>query len=219
MEQLLFSQQDPIPRSDQHLYDLNTKRMLLLCGMDDTGGNLCQETRNLAPKMDMTPGHALFLQTTGHSIHNERPNYLAQQITAFVDATPSQGTTTATNGPVTGIVVPAQPALSATVCPTLDGKSCTQVSSRLPGAPLRDIVTVKAGSTPIAGVSVSVMGQPTETSLTNASGVAVITHLACYEPSARLPRVGQAAFPARMPVPCEATVSKTGYQSSSFTLP
>jgi hypothetical protein len=87
MEQLMFSQQIPIPGTNpvQPLYLKNTKRMLLLCGMDDTGGNLCQETRNVAPKMEMTPGHALFLQTTGHSIHNERPNFLARTIIDFVD--------------------------------------------------------------------------------------------------------------------------------------
>jgi hypothetical protein len=220
MEQLMFSQQNPIPGTNppQPLYLTNTKRMLLFCGIDDTGGNLCQETRNVAPKMEMTPGHAVFLQTTGHSIHNERPNFLAKQIADFVDALPPQGIT-ASNGTVTGIVIPAQPALSATVCPTVDAKSCTRVSSRPPGAPLMDIVIVKSGSTPVAGASVSIIGQVTETSLTNASGVAVITHLGCYAPGSQVPRVGQTAFPARIPVPCEATASKAGYQSSSFALP
>jgi hypothetical protein len=87
MEQLLFSQQ--IARGGlnppQPLYLANTKRMLLLCGMDDTGGGLCQSARDIAPKMEMTPGHALFLKGTGHSIHNEHPMFLAQQIVNFVD--------------------------------------------------------------------------------------------------------------------------------------
>src|ERR1700674_3543377 len=87
MEQLLFSQQILRPGTNppEPLYLSNTKRMLLLCGVDDIGGDLCKDTRDVAPKMEMTPGHALFLQTTGHSIHNERPNFLARQIIDFVD--------------------------------------------------------------------------------------------------------------------------------------
>jgi hypothetical protein len=86
MEQLLFSQQIPKLGSSpaQPLYLSNTKRMLLLCGMDDVGGDLCKDTREIAPKMEITPGRALFLQATGHSIHNERPNFLARQIVDFV---------------------------------------------------------------------------------------------------------------------------------------
>jgi pimeloyl-ACP methyl ester carboxylesterase len=87
MEQLLFSQQIPIPGTSpqQPLYLRNTKRMLLMCGIEDTGAQLCEETRNVAPHMEMTPGRALFLTATGHSIHNERPNFLAQQIVDFVE--------------------------------------------------------------------------------------------------------------------------------------
>jgi hypothetical protein len=86
LEQLQFSQQEPKqPGSSEPLYLLNTKRMLLLCGMDDVGADLCKHAREVAPKMLFTPGRALFLQTTGHSIHNERPNYLAGQIVDFVD--------------------------------------------------------------------------------------------------------------------------------------
>jgi len=85
MEQLQFSQQIPQPGTNQPLYLSNTKRMLLLCGMDDIGGNLCEDTRVVALNMKMTPGRALFLQTTGHSIHNERPNFLARNIVDFVD--------------------------------------------------------------------------------------------------------------------------------------
>jgi pimeloyl-ACP methyl ester carboxylesterase len=86
LEQLQFSQQEPKqPGSAEPLYLLNTKRMLLLCGMDDVGNDLCKHTREVALKMRFTPGRALFLQTTGHSIHNERPNYLARQILDFVD--------------------------------------------------------------------------------------------------------------------------------------
>ncbi len=85
MEQLLFSQQIYKPGTTEHLYLSNTKRMLLLCGMDDTGGGLCEAARQVAPNMEMTPGRALFLGGTGHSIHNEHPMFLAQQIVNFVD--------------------------------------------------------------------------------------------------------------------------------------
>jgi hypothetical protein len=85
MEQLMFSQQNPRPGTNEPLYLSNTKRMLLLCGIDDIGGDLCKYTRDVAPKMEMTPGRALFLQTTGHSIHSERPNFLAKQIADFLD--------------------------------------------------------------------------------------------------------------------------------------
>jgi pimeloyl-ACP methyl ester carboxylesterase len=87
MEQLLFSQQIPIPGTSpqQPLYLRNTKRMLLMCGIEDIGAQLCEETRKVAPHMEMTPGRAVFLTATGHSIHNERPNFLAQQIVDFVE--------------------------------------------------------------------------------------------------------------------------------------
>jgi pimeloyl-ACP methyl ester carboxylesterase len=79
-EQIIFSHQSP-PR-----YLQNRKRTLLLCGYEDTGGDLCLHTRNVAPKMVNTPGKALFLRDTGHSIHNERPCWLAQHIVEFLGA-------------------------------------------------------------------------------------------------------------------------------------
>ena len=85
MEQLQFSQQSPKPGTTQPLYLSNTKRMLLLCGVDDTGGDLCKHTQDVAPKMVNTPGYGLFLNTTGHSIHNEWPMFLALRMTEFLD--------------------------------------------------------------------------------------------------------------------------------------
>jgi hypothetical protein len=41
--------------------------------------------RFLVPKMEFTPGNALFLLRTGHSIHNERPNFLARRMVEFVN--------------------------------------------------------------------------------------------------------------------------------------
>ncbi|HVH71939.1 MAG TPA: hypothetical protein VNB49_12605, partial [Candidatus Dormibacteraeota bacterium] len=89
MEQMLFSQRNPTPGSNpahpQPLYLSNTKRMLLLCGMDDIGGNLCEDTREVAANMKMTPGRGMFLKTTGHSLDSERPRFLAEQIVNFLD--------------------------------------------------------------------------------------------------------------------------------------
>jgi pimeloyl-ACP methyl ester carboxylesterase len=219
MEQLMFSQQNPVPGTNppQPLYLANTKRMLLLCGMDDTGGNLCQETRDVAPKMEMTPGHALFLQTTGHSIHNERPNFLARQIADFVDSGPSH-TTTASNGPGTSFT-PPPPALTATVCATSDGKSCLAANARRTGSPLEDLVNVKTNGTPVPGATIIVLGQPTFTTVTDASGVALVKHLPCYAAGSQVSKIGQAAFPVRTPEPCVATVSKPGHISFNAALP
>ncbi|OLB49680.1 MAG: hypothetical protein AUI08_07385 [Gemmatimonadetes bacterium 13_2_20CM_2_65_7] len=84
LEQLQFSHQIHKAGTNLPLYLFNTKRTLLMCGMDDTGGSLCDHTRAVAAKMEYTPGFALFLSKTGHSIHNERPNFLARKIVDFV---------------------------------------------------------------------------------------------------------------------------------------
>jgi pimeloyl-ACP methyl ester carboxylesterase len=83
-EQLAFSQQQFAPGTRQPLYLLNTKRMLLFCGMEDVCGDLCQYTRDVASKMVNTPGKARFLQHTGHSLDNEHPNWVAAQIADFL---------------------------------------------------------------------------------------------------------------------------------------
>jgi len=82
LEQLVFSHQ--IKRNNEPLYLSNTKRTLLLCGMEDSGGDLCAHTRDVASNMTKTPGSALFLVNTGHSISNERPNFLAKRIADFL---------------------------------------------------------------------------------------------------------------------------------------
>lgn len=86
-EQLLFSQQQQTtkPNSAWPLYLENTTPMFLSCGYEDTGGDLCTHTRDVAGKMRNTPGKAIFLHSTGHSIHNERPNWLARNITDFLE--------------------------------------------------------------------------------------------------------------------------------------
>lgn len=81
-EQMMFSH--TIKKNGAPLYAGNTKRTLLICGVDDTGGGLCEATRKVAADMKYTPGHALFLTKTGHSIQNERPNFLARHLADFI---------------------------------------------------------------------------------------------------------------------------------------
>jgi pimeloyl-ACP methyl ester carboxylesterase len=93
MEQFIFSHRSNNPRTAQPWYLSNTKPMLLMCGMDDAGGGLCASAREVAPKMNVTQGFALFLNSTGHSIHAERPNFLARHVVDFIDGvgTPPPG--------------------------------------------------------------------------------------------------------------------------------
>jgi len=46
--------------------------------------NRFTRVRVMAPKMTHTPGFTLYVPNTGHSIHNERPNFFANQIVGFL---------------------------------------------------------------------------------------------------------------------------------------
>lgn len=119
------------------------------------------------------------------------------------------------------------PTLSATSCPTADGKSCLPANAPRSGSPLMDIVKVTSSGSmlgavtltnggPVAGATISVSGQQS-TAVTNASGIAVITYLPCY--TGQVPKVGQRTLPVRRQVPCQATVSAPGLQPISISLP
>jgi pimeloyl-ACP methyl ester carboxylesterase len=88
LEQLLFSHLNTDTPSGAPRYASNQKRTLLLSGQADNfnWSNIYPATRNLAGLLliNGTPGDSLFLTNTGHSIHNERPLLLAQQIVSFV---------------------------------------------------------------------------------------------------------------------------------------
>ena len=85
-EQLLFSHQNIDPMTHQPLYMSNTKPMLLGCGVEDhvPYNDICPATQATAPHMTTTPGKALFLGETGHSLDNERRSFWAQQIIQFL---------------------------------------------------------------------------------------------------------------------------------------
>jgi hypothetical protein len=85
-EQLLFSQSNIDPATQQPLYMSNRKPMLLGCGLEDhvPYNDICPATQSTASVMTMTPGKALFLDKTGHSLDNERSTFWAQQVIQFL---------------------------------------------------------------------------------------------------------------------------------------
>jgi pimeloyl-ACP methyl ester carboxylesterase len=122
------------------------------------------------------------------------------------------------------------PALAATVCPSVDGKTC--ISNTAPPQNAGDIVTVTSGGAPVGGATVSVSVQSIGTAsvgsggvfATDANGLASIPHYRgpCYAPGSQVPKVGQTTVPNRTQVPCPAqtaTVVKQGYQSAVIGLP
>lgn len=85
-EQLLFSHQTMDPTTREPLYMANTKPMLLGCGLEDhvPYNDICPATQTTAVHMTRTPGKALFLGETGHSLDNERRTFWAQQMVGFL---------------------------------------------------------------------------------------------------------------------------------------
>lgn len=84
-EQIAFSQQQFAPGTEKPLYLYNNKRMLLICGHDDTCADLCHHTRDVAAKMVSTPGYARFMKQTGHALDNEYPVFVARQLAEFLE--------------------------------------------------------------------------------------------------------------------------------------
>lgn len=85
-EQLLYSHQTIDPATNKPRYMSNQKPMLLACGTEDhvKFNDICPATMSTAPLMTLTPGKALFLDKTGHSLDNERRSYWARQIIEFL---------------------------------------------------------------------------------------------------------------------------------------
>ena len=84
-EQLIYSHQTK-DASGKPLYMQNTKPMLLGRGQEDkfNYSDICPTTQTVASQMTSVPGKGQFLEHTGHSIHNERPKYWAEQIVDFL---------------------------------------------------------------------------------------------------------------------------------------
>jgi hypothetical protein len=85
-EQLLYSHQTIDPATNRPRYMSNLKPMLLACGTEDhvKFNDICPATQRTAPLMTLTPGKALFLDKTGHSLDNERRSYFAGEILKFL---------------------------------------------------------------------------------------------------------------------------------------
>jgi len=87
-EQLLYSHQSNDGRTPgQPRYLSNIKPMLLACGTEDRilFNDICGATQRTAPYMTTTPGKAIFLRATGHSVDSERREYFARQVIEFLD--------------------------------------------------------------------------------------------------------------------------------------
>jgi len=88
-EQLIYSHVDRVNHFNKHTpfrYELNKVRALLIAGAADDWQwvNIYSASRTLAALMVHTPGNSLFLSQTGHSIHFERPRFLAKEIAKFL---------------------------------------------------------------------------------------------------------------------------------------
>jgi pimeloyl-ACP methyl ester carboxylesterase len=85
-EQLLYSHQTTDLSTGLPRYMSNQKPMLLACGLEDhvAFNDICPATQRTAPLMIVTPGKALFLDKTGHSLDNERRTFWAREILEFL---------------------------------------------------------------------------------------------------------------------------------------
>jgi len=86
VEQIIYSHQTSPDRSTPRFMD-NRVRMLLAAGEADDFHftNIYTATRKTAEQMTATPGRALLVGNTGHSIQTERPNFLASEIATFLN--------------------------------------------------------------------------------------------------------------------------------------
>ena len=85
-EQVIYSHRSKDPTTNQPLFMANRKPTLLSCGLEDDfiGADICTFTHQTAQEMTTTPGKALFLGQTGHSIDNERRQLWARQMISFL---------------------------------------------------------------------------------------------------------------------------------------
>jgi pimeloyl-ACP methyl ester carboxylesterase len=118
-------------------YEGIIKPTLLAAGQDDDWDeglglhweNRWRQTLAMAPLMKNTPGSTLFILNTGHSIHNERPQFFAQNIVKFLSGNE------VTTGPLKFLGV-VQPTVPAPAKATAAGDEvCQQPFDTVPGQP------------------------------------------------------------------------------------
>src|SRR5690606_23209542 len=89
-EQLLFSHLDQVAASRGFkCYEISTVRTLLIAGANDTtdrltGFDIFGGVKRMAPLMRRNSGKTIYVDNTGHSIHSERPKWLAREIIEFI---------------------------------------------------------------------------------------------------------------------------------------
>jgi hypothetical protein len=87
-EQLLFSHQDEVAASGGvPCYEASVVPTLLISGAYDVVDerfNIFGSVSTIAPRMISNPGYTLLIEETGHSIHIERPLWLAKEIYSFL---------------------------------------------------------------------------------------------------------------------------------------
>jgi hypothetical protein len=111
---------------------------------------------------------------------------------------------------VTSLSIPVAhlPALAASTCQTLNGTTCvTPTATRPLETNITVIVTVTSGGAAIGEATVKVVSQNVP-ALTGANGNTVISYRAC-----------ESAGPNPTRIPCEATITKPGYQELTIKLP
>lgn len=90
-EQLMFSHLDEVAASrGRACFAVSSIPTLLIAGADDITDsrfNIYDGVRTIAPQMRANSGTAVFVHATGHSIHAERPKWLAQEILKFLGRT------------------------------------------------------------------------------------------------------------------------------------
>jgi pimeloyl-ACP methyl ester carboxylesterase len=87
-EQLLFSHGDGVRATrGRPCFQQSRIPTLLVAGANDhtSGWEIYNAVRGLAPGMVNNAGTTILLQDTGHSIHDERPKWLAREIVRFFD--------------------------------------------------------------------------------------------------------------------------------------
>jgi pimeloyl-ACP methyl ester carboxylesterase len=87
-EQVTFSHQEPLTPSRQWPFKTIRKPLLLASGARDVGGSGVMDIYNqvvfVTNAVPDVPGRRLLMRETGHSISDERPRHLAEQIVDFL---------------------------------------------------------------------------------------------------------------------------------------
>jgi hypothetical protein len=91
-EQVTFSHQEPLSQSRQWPFRTIRQPLLLASGARDVGSvgvmDIYDHVVFVTDAVPDVPGRRLLMQETGHSISDERPRHLAEQIMDFLPAPP-----------------------------------------------------------------------------------------------------------------------------------